>query len=44
MSRDPVVMTSLPTKNTVLHFLVCSLKAYLPALVGLNSPSLGQIY
>lgn len=37
-------MTCLPTKNAVPHFLVCSLKAYLLALVGLDSPSLGQIY
>ena len=44
MSRDPVVMTCLLTKNAVPLFLMCSLKAYPPALVGLDSPSLGQIY
>lgn len=37
-------MTCLPTKNAVPHFLVRSLKARLPALVGLDCPSLGQIY
>lgn len=44
MSRDPAVMTCLPTKNAVPHFLVCSLKAHLAALVGLNCSHLGQIY
>lgn len=37
-------MTCLPTKNAVPHFLESSLKARLPALVGHDCPSLGQMY